>query len=55
MPFVCPTPSVRRFVPVWMFPVLEDVTGGSWHAVWALTGQICLVFLGANIKIILYI
>lgn len=24
-----------------MLPVLEDVTGGYWHAVWALTGQIC--------------
>lgn len=41
MPFDCPTPSARRSVPVWMRPVLEDVTGDYWHAVWALTGQIC--------------
>lgn len=45
MPFVCLTPSARRSVPVWMCPVLEDATGDSWHAVWALTGAIFL-FLG---------
>lgn len=45
MPFVCLTPSARRSVPVWMCPALEDATGDSWHAVWALTGAIFL-FLG---------
>lgn len=45
MPFVCLSPSARRSVPVWMCPALEDATGDSWHAVWALTGVIFL-FLG---------
>lgn len=39
MPFVCPTPSARRSVPVWMCPAPEDATGGCWLAAWALTGQ----------------
>lgn len=42
MPFVCLTPSGRRSVPVWMCLALEDVTGDFWHAVWALTGPVCL-------------
>lgn len=40
MPFACLTPSARKSAPVWMHPALEDVTGGYWLTVWALTGQI---------------
>lgn len=51
MPFACLTPSARRSVPVWMRPVLEDVTGDYWHAVWALTGQICQMWSRLNCRV----